>query len=159
MSAEDEREIAELEELGTALDALRLADVALEILPELRPKYASWQLARAIVRDEGSVQNPVREAARLREAERAGAVEPLLDAVRRAVEAQALADDRLQGLQAAVERHFAEAPPWPAGATAEHVFAAIALYDERAASVRADPRRVADVRRKLDKLLAIDTKL
>jgi hypothetical protein len=158
MTADDDRAIEELEQLGTALDALRLAHVALEILPELRGTYASWQVARAIVNDEASVQDPVREAARLRESQRAGAVEPLLASVRRAVEARALAPERARSLRSLVEAHFQEAPPWPSGATPDHVFAAIAAYDARAAEVQKDPSRVADVRRKIDKLLAIDSK-
>jgi hypothetical protein len=159
MTADDDRAIEELEQLGMAIDALRLADVALEILPELRGSYAAWQVARAIVHDEAAVQNPVREAARLREAQRAGAVEPLLAAVRKAVEARALPPEQSRALRASVEAHFQQAPPWPSGATADHVFAAIAAWDESAARVQEDPSRIADLRRKLDKLLAIDSKL
>src|SRR6185436_11940228 len=42
-------EVAELkaiEELGTELDALSLADVAREIFPDLKKDYEPWQIAR-----------------------------------------------------------------------------------------------------------------
>ncbi len=46
-----------MEQVGSALDALRMAGVALDVFPELRGRIPAWRIARAILLQEANVRD------------------------------------------------------------------------------------------------------
>lgn len=53
-----------LEQVGVALDALRLAEIVRQAFPTVREKHAGWEIARAFLADEEELRKVVIEAVR-----------------------------------------------------------------------------------------------
>lgn len=160
-------ELREIEELGTELDALSLAAVAREIYPDLKNQYEPWEVGRAIYMDEAAAREAVLQGARLKDHERATMLAPALDNMKRLIEnRKPWWAGSLPAIRECIDAHFAVRPEEEGGATAQHLFEVIAMSDERAVRMLEliaktnEPgiEYVADVRRKLEKLMAIEEK-
>jgi hypothetical protein len=57
-SAEDQL----LEQVGLALDALRLSEIARQVFPDVRERHEAWEVARALLADEQEVRRLLTEA-------------------------------------------------------------------------------------------------
>lgn len=55
----DPEENAEFESIASAFDALRLSDVVREVFPVLTTRYQPWEVARALIGSEASVQGQI----------------------------------------------------------------------------------------------------
>ena len=62
----DPDEDRKFETVASALDALRLSDVALEVFPDLVPPSDRWVVARALLRDENALRDRLTDAIRSR---------------------------------------------------------------------------------------------
>lgn len=78
-----------LEQAGAALDALRMAHVALEVFPELRRRYPAWRVARAVLQHESAVREAMIQGVRLQTGSRSTDLAPALDDLVRLIEATA----------------------------------------------------------------------
>jgi hypothetical protein len=52
------------ETVASAVDALRLSNVALQVFPDLVPAHEGWKVARALLRDENTLRDRITEAIR-----------------------------------------------------------------------------------------------
>ncbi len=62
----DPEEDRKYEAVASALDALRLSDVALQVFPDLVPPAWRWMVSRALLRDESALQGRLSDAIRSR---------------------------------------------------------------------------------------------
>lgn len=53
-----------LEQVGAALDALRLSEIARQVFPDVREKHEAWEIARALLADEEAVRKTLIDAVR-----------------------------------------------------------------------------------------------
>jgi hypothetical protein len=53
-----------LEQVGVALDALRLSEIVRQVFPALRERHAAWEIARAFIAEEEVVRQTMIEAVR-----------------------------------------------------------------------------------------------
>jgi hypothetical protein len=53
-----------LEQVGAALDALRLSEIARQVFPDVREKHEAWEIARALLTDEEAVRKILIDAVR-----------------------------------------------------------------------------------------------
>ncbi|MFN3485347.1 MAG: hypothetical protein ACK44W_07695 [Planctomycetota bacterium] len=53
-----------LEQVGAALDALRLSEIARQVFPDVREKHETWEVARALLADEEAVRKILVDAVR-----------------------------------------------------------------------------------------------
>lgn len=53
-----------LEQVGAALDALRLSEIARQVFPDVREKHEAWEVARALLADEEAVRKILVDAVR-----------------------------------------------------------------------------------------------
>ena len=164
----DQEELKAIEELGTELDALSLADVAREVFPDLKNEFAPWQVARAIYLDEASARKAILQGARLKDKERATMLAPALDDMKRLIHTRKpFWMHSIPSIQECINAQFAAEPPVDGGPTAEQVFNVIAMADAKALEmlkviVKSNDPGVAfaaDIRRKLEKLIDIDAKM
>jgi len=119
-----------LEEAGSALDALRMAHVAMEVFPDLRRKVPSWRVARAVLHHESSVREALIQGVRLQAGSRSTDLAPALDELLRLIESsvpewlestpaiEALCNEALLN---------AEAPPHDS----DVLFSVLAMSDDR----------------------------
>lgn len=161
----DQEEMRQIEELGTELDALSLADVAREVFPDLKAEFHAWQVARAIYLDEATARKAILQGARLKDKERATMLAPALDDMKRIIHAKTPFFMRsIDSIRECVDLHFQEEPPVAGKATPEQVFDVIVMSDEKATEIlkrivksnEPGVEVVADIRRKLEKLIDID---
>jgi len=159
-------EIRQIEELGTELDALSLADVAREIFPDLKDDYEPWQIGRAIYLDEESVRKALLQGARLKDSDRATMLAPAFDDMKRLIEnRQPYWIGSLPSIRECIDAHFAARAPKEGGCTPDQVFDVIAMSDEKAtgllkAIAKSNEPGVAyvgEVRDLLDRLLEIES--
>jgi hypothetical protein len=164
----DAEEMKQIEELGTELDALSLADVAREVFPDLKNEFAPWQVARAIYMDEAAARKAILQGARLKDKERATMLAPALDDMKRLIHTRKpFWMHSIPSLKECIDAQFAAEPPVEGGPTAEQVFNVIAMADAKAMEmlksiVKSNEPGVAfaaDIRRKLEKLIDIDAKM
>ncbi|MBI2930535.1 MAG: hypothetical protein HYY16_02695 [Planctomycetes bacterium] len=160
-------ELKEIEDLGTELDALSLAAVAREIFPDLKGTYEPWEVGRAIYMNEQLARDAVLQGARLRDHERATMLAPALDQMKRLIENhRPWWASSLPAIRECIDAHFAAVPARDGGATAQHLFDVIAMADPRAVEMLRLIAKtnepgvvfVADLRKKLEKLMAIEEK-
>ncbi len=161
----DQEELKAIEELGTELDALSLADVAREVFPDLKNEFDAWQVARVIYLDEAAARKAILQGARLKDKERATMLAPALDDMKRLIHnKRPFFMHSIKSLHECVDGHFAATPPTPDRATPDQVFNVIAMDDAKATELLKriiksnDPgvEYVGEIRRKLDKLIDID---
>lgn len=60
----DSNEDQLLEQVGMALDALRLSEIIRQVFPSVRERHAAWEIARALIADEEVVRQVMIEAVR-----------------------------------------------------------------------------------------------
>ncbi|GEM_PF-1641936 len=73
----DPEENAEFEAIASAFDALRLSDVVREVFPALTTRYQPWEVARALIGSEASVQGQIIAALKSRSGDPAAYEEAL----------------------------------------------------------------------------------
>ncbi|MBI4564482.1 MAG: hypothetical protein HY716_07310 [Planctomycetes bacterium] len=126
-------ELQDVEELGTQLDALRLASVALELFPDLKDGYETWRIARAIYLDEAAAREAMLGGARLTNEERGVQGGAAVEAFRRVLDGRRPAWlDAVPKIRALVDEHFAAIAPADGGATPDLLFTILVMSDQRA---------------------------
>lgn len=113
-----------LEQVGVALDALRLAEIVRQAFPAVRERHAGWEIARAFIADEEELRKVVIEAVRAHGAGNSVVYErDRADIERRIVSAGPAWMAELPTLQKACDEVAPQDP---------HLLAAIAIDDMRA---------------------------
>ena len=116
--------------------------------------------------DEASARKAILQGARLKYKQRATMLAPALDDMKRLIHnKKPFFMHSIQSLHECVDGHFAATPPTPDRATPEQVFNVIAMDDHKATELLKrivksnDPgiEYAGEIRRKLDKLIDIDT--
>lgn len=120
-SAEDQL----LEQAGLALDALRLAEIPRQVFPDLRSSHPSYEVARAILADEGAMRQLAIDAVRAHGAGDGALFERLRKDLRARLEA---ARPSWSGAAPTIQAACVEANP----GDATPLFAVIAVDDLRA---------------------------
>lgn len=126
-----------LEEVGTALDALRMANVAMEVFKDLRRQYPPWRVARVVVTDEQQVRDAMIQGVRLQGESRSPELAPARDVLVNLIEnsepgwnesanaIQALCNDAiLTPFRGVEDRGLADDP--------DIIFSILAMADHRA---------------------------
>jgi len=113
-----------LEQVGMALDALRLSEIVRQAFPMIRERHAGWEIARAFLADEEELRKVVIEAVRAHGAGNSVVYErDRAEIERRIVAVTPSWAASLPTLQAACDEVSPQAP---------HLLAAIAVDDMRA---------------------------
>jgi hypothetical protein len=78
-----------LEQVGVALDALRLTEIVRQVFPAVRERHAPWEIARAFLADEAEMRQAMIEAVRAHGAGNSEVYERQRAEVQRRIEAAA----------------------------------------------------------------------
>ncbi len=124
-----------LEEVGAALDALRLAGIAREVFPDARDRLPAWLVARAILAEEAEVRKVLVDAVKFRKEPEAA--RHCLDEILRRVDAARPAwmdasATVLAACEESVRTPHQDGGGGP-GEDAELLFGVVAVADHRAA--------------------------
>lgn len=156
-----------LEAVGSAMDALRLAGIIAQVFPALSRQHASWEVGRALVGQEKSIQQAARQALKLRKSDDTQE----FDSLQKQVQEQTLAArpswfETAGDLRQAVTRAMsgAGAPSPNTSTDPDLIFNIVALDDTRAQLVldlsKNNPAElasyIATVRARVDQLLALE---
>ncbi len=151
-----------LEEVGAALDALRLAGIARQIFANVQDRLPAWRVARAILAEEAEVRSILVEAAKSR-----GMAEitqrHLEDLLRRMEAARPSWADTAPSIEAACQEAAASGGPAP-GNDPGLLFSVVATADHRAANLleflagnRADAMEyLGEIRKRIQLLLELE---
>jgi hypothetical protein len=154
-----------LEAVGGAVDALRMANVAMEVFKDLRRQFPPWRVARAVIADEQKVRDAMIQGVRLQGNARSADLAPAYQEFMQLLEQTApdwqestpaiealINDALLTPFRGEEDQGLADDP--------EVIFGIVAMSDERArlvlellATERAEAQEyVTEVRKRLDVL-------
>lgn len=154
-----------LEVVGQSMDALRLSEIILQVFPEIAKTHQKWEVARAVVGEEQSIQEAVIAAVK----ERSGGNTEVINKMQQHVVEKLQATkpswhESAASLKAAVEEFTAEAGQGEVPVDPELLFHVIATHEDSARLVidllgsnKLEARAyVIEVRTRIEQLQALE---